>query len=145
MYVITSVYRANDSISTRPRIRAKRMPACAQMALTVANTRRASELATRYGGEEFAVLLPGHNADEAFVRAEAIRESILTLRAEQQGRPDSTPTVSIGVAAMVPRQGLQPRDLIKAADIALYRAKSNGRNRAEAAPETAPVLSRRAA
>lgn len=110
-----------------------------------ANTRRASELATRYGGEEFAVLLPGHNADEALVRAEAIRESILTLRAEQQGRPDSTPTISIGVAAMVPRHGLQPRDLVKAADTALYRAKSNGRNRAEAALETAPVLVRRAA
>src|SRR5439155_5756461 len=98
------------------------------------STRRASDISARYGGEEFAVLLPDASAAEAVQLAELVRKSVLVLRDDQQGRPDSTPTVSIGVASMIPRQGLQPRDLLKAADTALYEAKSNGRNRTEAAP-----------
>ncbi len=94
-------------------------------------TQRASDISARYGGEEFAVLLPGTPLPHAVAFAEKVRASVLALRADQQGRPDSTPTVSIGVAAMIPRQGLQPRDLIKAADTALYQAKSGGRNRTE--------------
>jgi diguanylate cyclase (GGDEF)-like protein len=97
------------------------------------NSRRATDICARYGGEEFAVLLPGTLVAEAVDLAEKIRASLLALRADQQGRPDSTPTVSIGAASIIPRQGLQPRDLIKAADTALYEAKCNGRNRTEAA------------
>ena len=99
------------------------------------HTLRASDISARYGGEEFAILLPETSLADAAQLAERIRTSVLALRADQQGRSDSTPTVSIGVAAMVPRQGLLPRDLIKAADTALYQAKSNGRNRTE--PESA--------
>ena len=107
--------------------------------------RRASDIGARYGGEEFAVLLPDTSAAEAVQLAEQIRKSVIILRDDQQGRPDSTPTVSIGAASMMPRQGLQPRDLIKAADTALYAAKSNGRNRTEPALRQPDAASRQAA
>lgn len=92
------------------------------------STRRVTDISARYGGEEFAVLMPGTSLTDAFELAEKIRASVMALRDDQQGPPDSTPTISIGVAAIVPRQGLQPRDLVKAADKALYEAKSKGRN-----------------
>ena len=108
-------------------------------------TQRAADVSARYGGEEFAILLPDTSTSEAVVLAERIRASLLALRTDQQGRPDSTPTVSIGAASMIPRQGLQPRDLIKAADTALYEAKSNGRNRTEPALRQPEPADRRAA
>lgn len=88
-------------------------------------------LCARYGGEEFAVLLPGFALADAVAFAEVIRANVLTLRADQQERPDSTPTVSIGAASLCPRAGLLPKDLVVAADRALYQAKKNGRNRVE--------------
>jgi len=109
------------------------------------SARRATDIGARYGGEEFAVLLPDTSAAEAVQLAEQIRRSVIILRDDQQGRPDSTPTVSVGAASMIPRQGLQPRDLIKAADTALYAAKSNGRNRTEPAQRQPDAASRRAA
>jgi diguanylate cyclase (GGDEF)-like protein len=107
--------------------------------------RRASDICARYGGEEFAVLLPETTLAGAAALAGTIRESLLALRADQQGRPDSTPTVSIGVASMMPREGLQPRDLVKAADTALYEAKSKGRNRIEPEVQAADNFDRQAA
>jgi diguanylate cyclase (GGDEF)-like protein len=74
-------------------------------------TRRASDLGVRYGGEEFAVLLPGETLQGAFRIAEEIRASVLSLRAQQQGRPDICPTISVGVASMIPQVGLAPGDL----------------------------------
>jgi diguanylate cyclase (GGDEF)-like protein len=109
------------------------------------SARRVTDIGARYGGEEFAVLLPDTSAAEAAQLAEQIRKSVIILRDDQQGRPDSTPTVSIGAASMIPRQGLQPRDLIKAADTALYQAKSKGRNRTEPAPRQPDAASRQAA
>ncbi|MDO9414252.1 MAG: GGDEF domain-containing protein [Pseudolabrys sp.] len=99
-------------------------------------SRRAEDLCVRFGGEEFAVLLPETSLEDAIVVANNIQARVASLRAMQNGRPDSTPTLSIGVACMVPFQGLEPRDLVKAADKALYKAKDTGRNRVVAvAPE----------
>jgi diguanylate cyclase (GGDEF)-like protein len=94
-----------------------------------ATAQRASDLSARYGGEEFAVLLPETTIEQALLVAERIRSNILTLRAKQEGCPDSTPTVSIGVAALTPCAGHEPLDLVRAADNALYEAKTAGRNR----------------
>lgn len=89
---------------------------------------RASDLAARYGGEEFSVLLPGESIEGALLVAENIRATVLTLRDQQQGRPDMSPTISVGVASMIPQVGLSARDLVKSADAALYKAKRQGRN-----------------
>ncbi len=99
-----------------------------------AGARRAGDLCCRFGGEEFAVLLPETSINDAMVVAENIQAAVASLRALQNGRPDSTPTLSIGVACLVPRTGLEPRDLIRAADGALYKAKAAGRNCCVAVP-----------
>ena len=93
-----------------------------------AGARRASDLCGRFGGEELAVLLPETTVAEAMVVAETIQARVASLRTLQNGRPDSTPTLSIGVACLMPRTGLEPRDLIRAADDALYQAKAAGRD-----------------
>ncbi|WGS20390.1 MULTISPECIES: sensor domain-containing diguanylate cyclase [unclassified Bradyrhizobium] len=85
--------------------------------------RRAGECATRFGGEEFAVLLPGADAIEAFKVAETIR-----IKVQQWCEGEIITTVSIGVASMRPTAGQQWSDLVEAADKALYAAKANGRN-----------------
>ena len=84
--------------------------------------RRAGDCPSRYGGEEFAVLLPGLSHMEAFRVAETIR-----LKVEHWSE-DPVSTVSIGVASMTPIASLDWSDLVEAADKALYAAKGNGRN-----------------
>jgi diguanylate cyclase (GGDEF)-like protein len=83
------------------------------------------ELLARFGGEEFVLVLPGHDLDAALARAEAIRRRF--------DGGDSPVTLSIGVAAVDPREQGDPQHALKAADEALYRAKRAGRNRVEAA------------
>ncbi|NLY98315.1 MAG: GGDEF domain-containing protein [Clostridiaceae bacterium] len=85
-------------------------------------------LAARYGGEEFAVMLLDTVAEEAAVVAEEIRRRIEELGIENmEGK--SIITVSLGVASVVPVRGMEPDELIEAADKALYKAKESGRNR----------------
>ena len=100
-------------------------------------TRRAADLGARYGGEEFAVVLPGHTASAAMQVAEEIRENVMTLRSLQKAQHSIIPiipTVSIGIASVIPPMGMSTEDLIEFADKALYEAKKQGRNRAIAAP-----------
>ncbi|MHC2255963.1 diguanylate cyclase (GGDEF)-like protein [Bradyrhizobium embrapense] len=85
--------------------------------------RRAGDCSARFGGEEFAVLLPNMTALEAFNLAETIRGKV-----QQWCEGELITTVSIGVASMRPLAGQQWSDLIEAADKALYAAKANGRN-----------------
>jgi diguanylate cyclase (GGDEF)-like protein len=85
------------------------------------SVRRAGDCASRYGGEEFAVLLPGLSAVEALRVAETIRLKV------QQWSDDTT--VSIGIASLTPAAAMESSVLVNAADRALYAAKANGRNR----------------
>ena len=93
-----------------------------------AGARRATDICARYGGEEFAVLLPGTSIANAVKLAERIRTSLPTLRADPEFGPVITTTISIGAACFVPQPGQRCSELLKAADIALYEAKCQGRN-----------------
>jgi len=94
------------------------------IAICISDTvQRAGDCAARFGGEEFAVLLPGTSAADALTVAESIRHKV-ELWSEE---PDVT-TVSVGLASMIPSDGLDWSELVAAADKALYAAKANGRN-----------------
>ncbi len=86
-------------------------------------------LAARYGGEELAVLLPGLGLDRALQVAESLRAGIEALAIPNAGAPLGHLTASVGAAAMLPTTGATPEGLIEAADLALYQAKEEGRNR----------------
>ncbi len=99
------------------------------VAAAIAVVVRAGDETYRFGGEEFAVLLPEADADAALAVAERIRRSVASKGASQL-----PVTVSIGVAS-VPAPGIASRDaLVAAADEALYAAKAQGRDRVVAAP-----------
>jgi diguanylate cyclase (GGDEF)-like protein len=89
---------------------------------------RKGDIACRFGGEEFAVVLPGATLQVARVRAEAIREALEAMRLDVSGRPLGPLTISAGVAAMPPHE--QDWSLtLRRADRALYAAKQSGRNK----------------
>jgi diguanylate cyclase (GGDEF)-like protein len=88
---------------------------------------RVEDVACRYGGEEFLLVLPACPVDDAYAKAEAIREAIAQLRVFSRGIALPLITASLGVACC-PQDGERMEDLIASADAALYRAKSTGRN-----------------
>jgi diguanylate cyclase (GGDEF)-like protein/PAS domain S-box-containing protein len=101
---------------------------------------RAEDIVCRFGGEEFVIILPMADLRAAHARAERIRLKIRELSAMHQGESMGVITVSIGVAEL-PDHGTTAKELVGAADAALYRAKHNGRDRVEVAalmaqPET---------
>ncbi len=91
---------------------------------------RPTDLAARYGGEEFVVILPNTNIEAAFAIAESTRQAILSLSIPHS-RSEVNPyiTLSLGVVALIPSQARNLTELIALADAALYKAKSQGRNR----------------
>jgi diguanylate cyclase (GGDEF)-like protein len=92
-----------------------------------------ASIAGRYGGEEFGVVLPGMDLDQAMREAERIRHAVESANLLHPATPQGVVTISVGVAAIVPRAGFSAELLIAAADAALYRAKGLGKNRVEAA------------
>ena len=88
---------------------------------------RVEDVACRYGGEEFLVVLPACPMDDAYAKAEAIREAIAQLCVFSRGIALPRITASLGIACY-PEDGQRMEDLITEADSALYRAKSSGRN-----------------
>ena len=89
---------------------------------------RAEDIACRYGGEEFTLILPEASIVEATQRAEYIRQAIAHLSVQHQRQHLGRVTVSIGVA-MYPDHGPTGDIVLRAADAALYQAKARGRNR----------------
>jgi len=87
-------------------------------------------VAARFGGDEFAILLPATSATAAAEIANEVRNRVIEA-CDEQGIPRSC--LSIGVASAVPEPGEDPSALMAAADQALYRAKELGRDRIELA------------
>ena len=90
---------------------------------------RSADAVCRYGGEEFAVVLPNTDAAGAATVAEGMRTAVAELGLEHAGSPHLRVTISLGAAAGVPTPGSSSDALVRMADEALYRAKAAGRNR----------------
>lgn len=112
-----------------------------ELASRIRSQLRASDVATRYGGEEFALLLPQTNIDEALLLAERIRLEVAGSPIELDDDRMLDLTVSIGVSETLPMLGKSQHQevgehLLASADRALYLAKANGRNRIESQRST---------
>jgi diguanylate cyclase (GGDEF)-like protein len=99
---------------------------------------RSADILGRYGGEEFAVLLPLTGQDGALAVAERIRQTIAATPVEYEGKSISF-TASVGVTSCGERETANPEAMLRNADRALYRAKSAGRNRVEVWDEALPA------
>ncbi|WP_078427325.1 sensor domain-containing diguanylate cyclase [Alkalihalobacterium alkalinitrilicum] len=101
-----------------------------QVASAIQNTlMRQGDVVCRYGGEEFAVILPDTNEKGAKHVSENIRESIVALQIPHAGSKISNYlTISLGTATLIPKAKANPKVLIEAADKVLYQAKQEGRN-----------------
>ena len=90
---------------------------------------RAEDSVCRYGGEEFAVILPESDIKGAELLAEKIRSTIEGLQIKHE-KSSTAPvvTISLGLASYSPSEEIYPNDLIEQADRALYKAKNRGRN-----------------
>ena len=97
----------------------------ADIAQTLQLTVRNMDTLARFGGEEFACMLPGTTADEAAVLADRIRHTISVQRIAFNGG-ELNVTVSIGVAQWLPGESIE--SVIHRADLGLYAAKAKGRN-----------------
>jgi diguanylate cyclase (GGDEF)-like protein len=104
------------------------------VAEVLATSLRPTDLIARFGGEEFAALLPSATADQAVLAAERLRRTLagrpMLVASEREVSVELT--LSVGVAQLQAGDTLQ--SLVAAADSALYRAKSSGRNRVQASP-----------
>lgn len=93
--------------------------------------RRAGDSVTRYGGEEFAVVLFHTSLNEARNIGEEMLRAIQKLNIRHEQSPHESVTISIGIATIMPSVEDDMHQFVEEADKCLYRAKKNGRNRAE--------------
>lgn len=101
----------------------------------LARSVRGGDVACRYGGEEFVLVLPEASLEDTAARADALRAELRSLRVMFAGQPLGPVTFSAGVAAY-PEHGTTMQDLLRLADTALYRAKHDGRDRVIVADTT---------
>lgn len=90
--------------------------------------KRKGDLVARFGGEEFIVMLSNTTEEGTAIIAENMRMKTESLGIKNQ-QVDSVITISLGVAATIPNDGMCPDDLINGADRALYQGKEDGRNK----------------
>jgi diguanylate cyclase (GGDEF)-like protein len=98
-------------------------------AAIAAACRRPADVAARFGGEEFTILLPHTGIEGAAAIADVVCSAIYAKSIAHAASPLGVVTVSAGVFALVPAPGQSVRTLIEAADRSLYEAKAAGRNR----------------
>ncbi len=111
-----------------------------------ASLKRPGDFVGRYGGEEFAVVLPNTDTNGAQTVAETMRRFVRDLAIDHRGNDDKgIVTASFGVASMIPALDVRPANLFDIADKALYFAKFGGRDRVGIgkAPESVSVLAPR--
>ena len=89
---------------------------------------RGSDIACRYGGEEFLIILPETSLEDTFKRADTLREDIKKMEMVFQGQILGAITMSMGIASY-PEKGTRMEELLRVADTALYKAKQEGRDR----------------
>lgn len=99
-----------------------------EVAAVIRGRVRAGDLACRYGGEEFSLIIAEADAEGTYRCVESIRDAIKHLSLHHRGQTLGAITISAGIAAY-PAHGDTPEDLLRAADDALYRAKKAGRDR----------------
>ena len=95
---------------------------------------RAEDMACRFGGEEFVLIMTEANREDAFERAEGLRKGIKNLDINYRGTALNKVTISIGIAANL-HFNVKAEELLRAADMALYRAKESGRDRVDVADD----------
>jgi diguanylate cyclase (GGDEF)-like protein len=116
--------------------------ACLQeVAKAIASVVRDTDFAARYGGEEFAVLAYGLDAEGAVQVAERLRRAVRAAGVPHEGSPHRLVTVSVGIASTIPAEGEIPERLVEEADIALYSAKKQGRDRIATGDDTLALAS----
>ena len=102
----------------------------ARVAELIRSTIRHGDIPFRYGGEEFAVILPSTDGGGA---VRVAREILEAIKGEELAHSSSPVrpfvTLSLGVATMIPNPQIPPGNLVEAADQALYEAKEQGRDR----------------
>jgi diguanylate cyclase (GGDEF)-like protein len=96
------------------------------------SVKRSSDLLARYGGEEFAAIVPNTPGDGVLAITREIRDRLAMANIPHKGSSiGPRVTLSMGLVTLVPSRGQRPEELIECADKALYRAKSQGRDRVE--------------
>ena len=91
-------------------------------------TFRGEDVACRYGGDEFTIILPEASICEVWQRAEQLREAFKEIEYKHEGKNYGPLTLSIGISAY-PDHGASVEQLLKASDTAAYTAKVQGRDR----------------
>lgn len=96
------------------------------------HSQRPGDIAVRFGGEEFVILLVDTDVTGAEQVSEYIRDEVEQTLVQAENHSFKV-TISLGIASVIPQEDLKPEELLRRADAALYQAKANGRNRVEVA------------